>query len=104
MVVSSNKETGKSCKGLNLASGVGGDNSHIVFDKKLPGEKRCAVLMQRPVPFLTKFSDSKEMLSHPTSTVALQMAAPVQEIMNSSSIYEAAVWKWLLTRCLFCCW
>jgi hypothetical protein len=40
-------------------SRVGGDDSHVVFGQKFPGEKgsekRCVVMMQQPVLLSPKF-------------------------------------------------
>jgi hypothetical protein len=49
----------KTRKGPNEASKVCGDDSHLAFCQKFPGEKvsvrRCVVVVQQPVPLLPKF-------------------------------------------------
>jgi hypothetical protein len=51
----------KSCsvRAFSTACRVDGDDSHVVFGQKFPGEKgskrRCVVVMQQPVLLLPKF-------------------------------------------------
>jgi hypothetical protein len=57
--VSSIMETEKSLRGPSQASRVVGNDSHVVFGNKFPGEKEsvkwCVVVMQQVVVSLSKF-------------------------------------------------